>query len=212
MRPASSPSRSTTCATSPTTGTAPSPHPGRGGAGMVMKPEPWAEALDACSPTRHRTPRDCRPSHPPGVLFTQAHARTAQRARSPRVLLRALRGHRPARDRAPASRPASHAVEELSLRQLRAQRGKGRRDGDDRGVRRLVPGVVGNPDSLVEEASQDGLLEYPLPPSPPSGAAWRPPAVLRAATTPRSPPASRAATRAHAPRTPRVARPEGDHA
>ncbi|MTA82309.1 MAG: tRNA (guanosine(37)-N1)-methyltransferase TrmD, partial [Actinobacteria bacterium] len=28
-------------------------------------------------------------------------------------------------------------------------------------VARLVPGVVGNPDSLVEESHEDGLLEYP---------------------------------------------------
>ena len=28
-------------------------------------------------------------------------------------------------------------------------------------VSRLVPGVVGNPESLVEESHEDGLLEYP---------------------------------------------------
>jgi tRNA (guanine37-N1)-methyltransferase len=28
-------------------------------------------------------------------------------------------------------------------------------------VARLVPGVVGNPESLVEESHEDGLLEYP---------------------------------------------------
>jgi tRNA (guanine37-N1)-methyltransferase len=29
-------------------------------------------------------------------------------------------------------------------------------------IGRLIPGVVGNPDSLVEESHADGLLEYPV--------------------------------------------------
>ncbi len=37
-------------------------------------------------------------------------------------------------------------------------------------VGRLVPGVVGNPDSLVEESHEDGLLEYPSYTKP---ASWR---------------------------------------
>ncbi len=37
-------------------------------------------------------------------------------------------------------------------------------------TRRLVPGVVGNPASLVEESHEDGLLEYPVYTKPPS---WR---------------------------------------
>jgi len=35
---------------------------------------------------------------------------------------------------------------------------------------RLIPGVVGNPDSLVEESHQDGLVEYPSYTKP---ASWR---------------------------------------
>ncbi len=35
---------------------------------------------------------------------------------------------------------------------------------------RLVPGVVGNPESLVEESHEDGLLEYPSYTKP---ALWR---------------------------------------
>jgi tRNA (guanine37-N1)-methyltransferase len=37
-------------------------------------------------------------------------------------------------------------------------------------VSRLVPGVVGNPESLVEESHEDGLLEYPTYTKPP---VWR---------------------------------------
>ena len=53
-------------------------------------------------------------------------------------------------------------------------------------VGRLLPGVVGNADSLVEESHEDGLLEYPVYTKP---ASWRgrevPPSCCRA-TTPRS--------------------------
>ncbi len=37
-------------------------------------------------------------------------------------------------------------------------------------IGRLIPGVVGNPESLVEESHQDGLLEYPSYTKP---AEWR---------------------------------------
>jgi tRNA (guanine37-N1)-methyltransferase len=37
-------------------------------------------------------------------------------------------------------------------------------------VIRLIPGVVGNPESLVEESHQDGLVEYPSYTKP---ATWR---------------------------------------
>ena len=46
-------------------------------------------------------------------------------------------------------------------------------------IARLIPGVVGNPQSLVEESHEDGLLEYPSYTKPP---VWRghevPPVLL----------------------------------
>jgi len=46
-------------------------------------------------------------------------------------------------------------------------------------IGRLIPGVVGNPESLVEESHEDGLLEYPSFTKP---ASWRghevPPVLL----------------------------------
>ncbi len=46
-------------------------------------------------------------------------------------------------------------------------------------IGRLIPGVVGNPESLVEESHEDGLLEYPSFTKP---AVWRerevPPVLL----------------------------------
>lgn len=37
-------------------------------------------------------------------------------------------------------------------------------------VSRLIPGVIGNPESLTEESHEDGLLEYPIYTKP---ASWR---------------------------------------
>ena len=42
--------------------------------------------------------------------------------------------------------------------------------GRPEAVGRLIPGVVGNPASLVEESHEDGLLEYPSYTKP---ASWR---------------------------------------
>ena len=54
-------------------------------------------------------------------------------------------------------------------------------------VARLLPGFLGNPDSLAEESHAGGLLEYPVYTRPPSGAAWRCPACCCPATTARWP-------------------------
>jgi tRNA (guanine37-N1)-methyltransferase len=45
-------------------------------------------------------------------------------------------------------------------------------------IGRLLPGVVGNPDSLVEESHSDGLLEYPVYTKPSSWRDREVPAVL----------------------------------
>ncbi len=38
-------------------------------------------------------------------------------------------------------------------------------------ITRLLPGFLGNPDSLTEESHAGGLLEYPVYTKPPPGAA-----------------------------------------
>ena len=66
-----------------------------GGAGMVMKPEPWGEALDDA----RRVARPARPLVVPTPSGRAVHPGTGPRARRPRAAglrLRALRGHRPA--------------------------------------------------------------------------------------------------------------------
>jgi tRNA (guanine37-N1)-methyltransferase len=46
-------------------------------------------------------------------------------------------------------------------------------------IGRLIPGVVGNPESLVEESHEDGLLEYPSYTKPASWRGLDVPPVLR---------------------------------
>jgi tRNA (guanine37-N1)-methyltransferase len=71
-----------------------------------------------------------------------------------------------------------HEVLELSLGDYVLNGGEVAAMAMIEAVGRLVPGVVGNPESLVEESHEDGLLEYPSYTKP---AMWRgleTPAVL----------------------------------
>jgi tRNA (guanine37-N1)-methyltransferase len=45
-------------------------------------------------------------------------------------------------------------------------------------IGRLIPGVVGNPESLVEESHSDGLLEYPSYTKPPVWRGFEVPPIL----------------------------------
>jgi len=45
-------------------------------------------------------------------------------------------------------------------------------------IARLVPGVIGNAESLVEESHEDGLLEYPVFTKPPQWSGYGIPEVL----------------------------------
>ena len=143
-----------------------------GGAGMVMQPEPWGEALDAVA-----TPESVIifPS-PAGQLFTQAMAREL-----------ALEKHLVfgcGRYEGIDQRVIDHAGEtarvlELSLGDYVLNGGEVAVTAMIEAIGRLVPGVIGNPESLAEESHEDGLLEYPSYTKP---AEWRglavPPVLL----------------------------------
>ena len=107
-----------------------------GGAGMVMKPEPWGEALDAIA-SEDDTGGAGRPvfifPSPAGELFSQATARELAGAIAPGLRLRPVRRHRRARVR---TRGIARRRAAREPRGLRPQRGRGRRHGDDRGHRR----------------------------------------------------------------------------
>ena len=69
-----------------------------------------------------------------------------------------------------ATRPEVAAVRELSLGDYVLNGGEVATLAMIEAIARLLPGVVGNPESLVEESHEDGLLEYPSYTKP---ASWR---------------------------------------
>lgn len=143
-----------------------------GGAGMVMKPEPWGEALDGIVDDGSVL---IVPS-PAGERFTQAMAR--ELAAEDHVIFAC------GRYEGIDQRVVDHYAEQgrvrlVSLGDYVLNGGEVAAMAMIEAVSRLVPGVVGNPDSLVEESHEDGLLEYPSYTKP---AQWRgrevPPVLL----------------------------------
>jgi tRNA (guanine37-N1)-methyltransferase len=140
-----------------------------GGAGMVMKPEPWAEALSALVATgpvgEAAVPHLVVPG-PGGVPFTQALAR----ALADEPWLAFACGRYEGLD----ERVYEHAADRMpvtvvSLGDYVLNGGEVAVLAMVEAVGRLLPGVVGNAESLVEESHEDGLLEYPVYTRP---AAW----------------------------------------
>jgi tRNA (guanine37-N1)-methyltransferase len=143
-----------------------------GGAGMVMRPEPWGEALDAVLADDAVL---IVPS-PAGERFTQAIAR--ELADEPRLVFAC--GRYEGIDQRVIDHAASRArVRELSLGDYVLNGGEVAAMAMVEAIGRLVPGVIGNPESLDEESHEDGLLEYPSYTKP---AEWRglavPPVLL----------------------------------
>lgn len=140
-----------------------------GGAGMVMRPEPWGEALDAILPdTTHPDagPIVIFPS-PAGQVFSQPLARELAQAGH---LVFAC-GRYEGIDQRVVEHTASRArVLELSLGDYVLNGGEVAAVAMIEAIARLVPGMVGNPESLTEESHEDGLLEYPSYTKP---ASWR---------------------------------------
>jgi tRNA (guanine37-N1)-methyltransferase len=139
-----------------------------GGAGMVMRPEPWGEALDALvSPG----PAGDRPvlvvPTPSGVPFTQAAARELAGADH---LVFACGRYEGIDQRVFEEAAAAYDVRELSLGDFVLNGGEVASGAIIEAVVRLLPGFMGNPESLAEESHDDGLLEYPVYTKP---ASWR---------------------------------------
>ena len=146
-----------------------------GGAGMVMKPEPWGQALDSLATPESRLVI----LSPSGRPFDQALAE--ELARESHLILGCGRYEgidarvvEYARTRMP--------VEEVSIGDYVLNGGEAAALVLVEAVVRLLPGVVGNPASLAEEshaASHHHLLEYPAYTKPPN---WRglavPPVLL----------------------------------
>ncbi len=137
-----------------------------GGAGMVMKPDPWGEALDAIAADAADRPVFIFPS-PAGEVFTQATARAlAERDH----LVFGCGRYEGIDERVFAHAATLGEVRLVSLGDYVLNGGEVAAMAMIEAVGRLIPGVVGNPESLVEESHEDGLLEYPSYTKP---AAWR---------------------------------------
>ncbi len=143
-----------------------------GGAGMVMKPEPWGEALDVLD---GEDPVIIFPS-PAGEVFHQAMAK--ELSSEPHLVFGC--GRYEGIDERVFDYAASRGrVRLVSMGDYVLNGGEVATMAMIEAIGRLIPGVVGNPQSLVEESHSDGLLEYPSYTKP---AEWRgyvvPPVLL----------------------------------
>ena len=143
-----------------------------GGAGMVMKPEPWGEAIDALADasTTLVVPT------PSGEPFTQrVAAELATRGR----LLFACGRYEGIDQRVMDHARTRMEVREVSIGDYVLNGGEVAALVVTEAVVRLLPGFMGNPESLAEEShGEAGLLEYPVFTKPASWRGHEVPAVL----------------------------------
>jgi tRNA (guanine37-N1)-methyltransferase len=132
-----------------------------GGPGMVMRPEPWFGALQNVGPGTLIVPS------PAGRPFTQANAR--ELATMDHVIFAC------GRYEGIDQRILDDAAERMPVREVSV--GDYVLFGGEvavlvilEAVTRLIPGVLGNPESLTEESHAAGLLEAPVYTKP---ASWR---------------------------------------
>ncbi len=133
-----------------------------GGAGMVMRPDVWGTALDdVLGDDGHLV----IPT-PSGEVFTQRHAEAL--ATESHLVFACGRYEGIDARVAEHYRAAGRRVSELSIGDYVLNGGEVATLVMVEAVGRLLPGVVGNPASLVEEShGAAGLLEYPVYTKPP---------------------------------------------
>ncbi|GGF38670.1 tRNA (guanosine(37)-N1)-methyltransferase TrmD [Subtercola lobariae] len=174
-----------------------------GGAGMVMKPEPWGEALDAILPATPALATPTAPTEVPGVaqgdsgevdarsgatggpivifpspageVFTQAMARELSSAEH---LVFGCGRYEGIDHRVFEFAATRASVRLVSLGDYVLNGGEVAVMAMIEAIGRLIPGVIGNPESLVEESHEDGLLEYPSYTKPAEWRGYEVPSVL----------------------------------
>ncbi len=141
-------------------------YPYGGGAGMVMKPEPIFAAVEAVyqgGPIILMSPQ--------GRLFTQSVAH--ELAQEPRLTL--ICGHYEGVD----ERVREHLVtDEISIGDYVLTGGELAAMVIVDATSRLLPGVLGGEESILEESHSNNLLEYPHYTRPPEFRGWRVPDIL----------------------------------
>jgi len=152
-----------------------------GGAGMVMRPEPWGEALDhVLTSGREALGADATPHllvpSPAGRVLDQAMAH--ELADEPWLAFACGR-YEGIDERVLEHASGSLRVTPVSLGDYVLGGGEVAVLVVVEAVGRLLPGVLGNPASLVEESHADGLLEHPVYTKPESWRGLEVPEVLR---------------------------------
>ena len=133
-----------------------------GGAGMVMRPEPWGLALSSIAPEGGA--RFVLPT-PSGRPFTQALAH--ELAAEPWLVFGCGR-YEGIDQRVVSWASTRMRVDEVSVGDYVLAGGEAAVLVIVEAVARLLPGFLGNPESLTEESHAGGLLEYPVFTRPPS--------------------------------------------
>ena len=145
-----------------------------GGAGMLMKAEPWGLALDAI--LGDAPAATVIFTSPAGEVFNQA---TAQDLSSVKHLVFACGRYEGIDQRVVDYAASRTTVRMLSIGDYVLNGGEVAAMVMIEAIARLIPGVIGNADSLLEESHNNGLLEYPSYTKP---AEWRglevPPVLL----------------------------------
>jgi tRNA (guanine37-N1)-methyltransferase len=143
-----------------------------GGPGMVMRPEPWGAALDTLAS------HGCRlivPT-PAGRLFTQALATDLA---GEEHLIFACGRYEGIDERVLEYAAGRMAVTEISLGDYVLFGGEVAVIAMLEATARLLPGVLGNAESLVDESHVAGLLEAPVYTKPASWQGIEVPEILR---------------------------------
>jgi tRNA (guanine37-N1)-methyltransferase len=132
-----------------------------GGAGMVMKPEPWGEAIDAEIESSEEV-LDLIILTPSGTRFNQAFANKLVDSKKLVFACGRYEGI--------DARVAQHyekvdgvRVHEVSIGDYVLNGGEVAALVIIEAITRLIPGVIGNPESLLEESHNEiGEVEYPV--------------------------------------------------
>ncbi len=150
-----------------------------GGAGMVMKADVWAEAIDAVLMQNSQSGRQVLAiPTPAGKPLTQEICANLAQAQQVLVACGRYEGI--------DARIAQYYAEQTEIEVLEYSLGDYVLNGGEvaaialvEAVGRLVPGMVGNPDSLIEEShGEAGLLEYPVYTRPVDFRGYKVPEVL----------------------------------
>jgi tRNA (guanine37-N1)-methyltransferase len=143
-------------------------YPYGGGAGMVLKPDPVFEAVESI---KREADTPVILLSPQGRLFCQ---KIAQELASYRRLI-LICGHYEGVD----ERVSEHLVtDEISIGDYVLSGGEPAAVVVVDGVVRLIPGVLGSAESLIDDSHVGGLLEYPQYTRPPIFRGWSVPEVL----------------------------------